>query len=125
MDPQIIIGGVELPECSNDNYSCWEETLDVQRDMISGRRTIETRGKVWKASYVSDYLEDGVYRRALEALRSGKPFIATVLPDNSTQTVTSTFVVERVTQPTLLAFDGSTPIWHGLGFILREENPHK
>lgn len=125
MAPQIIIGGVELPECSNDNYSCWEETLDVQRVMISGRVTIETRGKIWKASYTSDYLEDGVYRRALAVLRSGKPFIATVLPDNADQTMTSTFVAERLTQPTLLAFDGSAPIWHGLGFVLREERPHK
>lgn len=125
MNPQLIIGNVELPRRSNDQYACWEEQLSVQRDMISGRRVIEQRGKVWKTSYVSDYLEDGVLRPALAILRSGAPFIATVLPDNADETVTSTFVVESLTQPKLMAFDGATPIWHGLGFTLREERPHE
>lgn len=125
MDPQVVINNYPLPECTNDRYSCWEEPLSVQVDMISGRRVIETRGKVWKASYAYDYLEDSVLRPVLEALRSGAPVIATVLPDNATETVTSSFVVESVTQPKLLAFDGTTPIWHGLGFVLREEYPHR
>lgn len=126
MNPQIVIGGWPLPECTNDRYSCWEETLSVQRDMISGRRVIEVRGgKVWKANALYDYLEDTVLRPVLLILRSGAPFIATVLPDNSDETVTSSFVVENITQPKLLAFDGTMPVWHGLGFALREERPHK
>lgn len=127
MNPQLIIGNVELPRRSNDQYACWEDLLSVQRDMISGRRVIEQRGKgkVWKTFYVSDYLEDSVLRPALAILRSGAPFIATVLPDNADETVTSTFVVESLTQPKLMAFDGATPIWHRLGFTLREERPHE
>lgn len=124
MNPQMIINGTLMPECSNDRYSCWEEMLSVQIDMIPGRRVIEQRGLVWKASRTDDYLEDSVLRPVLATLRSGKPFLATVLPDNSTETVTSTFVVESLTPPKLLAFDGTTPIWHGLSFTLREERPH-
>lgn len=126
---QIRIGDVSLPETSRDKYACWEETLDVQRVMISGRLTIETRGKVWKSSYSYDYMGNDLLRRALAVLRSGAPFIATVLPDNSDQTVTSTFVVERMSQPTM-AFsrrkgDSKAAFWHNLSFTLREENPHK
>lgn len=124
MDPQIIVGNVPLPECTNDRYSCWEEMLSVQADMISGRRVIEQRGKVWKVSYTYDYLEDGVLRPLLAVLRGDAPIIATVLPDNSTETVTSSFVVESLTPPKLLAFDGTKPVWHGLAFTLREEYPH-
>lgn len=113
-----------MPECSSDNYSCWEEMLSVQVDMINGRRVIEQRGLVWKMSRTDDYLEDSILRPILADLRSGKPFIATVLPDHSDKTVTSVFVVESLIPPKLLAFDGTTPIWHGLSFTLREERPH-
>lgn len=126
---QIRIGNVSLPETSRDKYSCWEDTLDVQRDMISGRRVIETRGKVWKASYRYDYMGNDLLRKALAVLRSGAPFIATVLPDNSDQTVTSTFVVESMTQPSM-AFsrrkgDAEAAFWHNISFVLREETPHR
>ena len=114
-----------LPEVDQDNYSCWEELLSVQVDMISGRRVIERRGKVWKVSYSYDYMGDRDMRLALTVLRSGAPFVATVLPDNSDTPVTSTFLVESLTPPKVLAMDGDEPIWHGLAFTLREERPHK
>ena len=122
---QLIINGVRMPEISRDGYSCWEEDLSVQVDMISGRRVVERRGKVWKLSASYDYLEDSVLRPALAVLRSSAPFIATVLPDNDSETVTSKFLVESLTPPKLLAFDGETPVWHGLAFTLREERPHE
>ncbi len=122
---QLIINGVRMPEISRDGYSCWEEDLSVQVDMISGRRVVERRGKVWKLSASYDYLEDSVLRPALAVLRSSAPFIATVLPDNGSETVTSKFLVESLTPPKLLAFDGETPVWHGLAFTLREERPHE
>ncbi len=124
MDPLLVIGGWPLPSQDGDNYRCWEEMLSVQADMISGRRVIESRGKVWKAAYASDYLPDDVLRPVLAVLRSGAPFLATVLPDNSDGTLVSTFLVESLTEPRVLAFDGSRPIWHGLAFTLREERPH-
>lgn len=125
---QIVIGNVKLPEVSRDNYSCWEELLSVQVDMISGRRVIERRGKVWKVSYSYDYLGENTLRLLLAVLRAGTPVIATVLPDDRDETVTSTFVVESVSNPTM-AFsrrkgDTENAFWHKISFVLREERPH-
>ncbi|NBI08651.1 hypothetical protein D1641_01275 [Colidextribacter sp. OB.20] len=113
-----------MPNVSFDQYSCWEDMLSVQVDMISGRRVVEERGLIWRVSVSYDYLTDSVLRAALAILRSGAPFIASVLPDSRDTPVTSRFLVESLTQPKLLAFDSSKPIWHGLAFSLREEEPH-
>lgn len=121
---QIILNGIALPEASGDQYSCWEEELSVQVDMISGRRVVEQRGLVWRVSWAYDYLDNDTTSRLLAVLRSGAPFVATVLPDNSLQTVTSSFLTERLTPPTFLFDDNGTPCWHGLAFTLREEMPH-
>lgn len=123
MDPQIIIKNVRLPETSHDRYSCGETPLSVQVDMISGRRVIEERDLVYKVTYSHDYIEDSVLRPALAALRGGK-LIAAVLTDMG-ETVTASFVVESLTDPKILTFEGAEPIWHGLAFTLREEFPHK
>lgn len=124
MEPLLVIGGWPLPSVDGDNYRCWEDPGDVKLEMISRRMVIEQRGKVWKASYACDYLPDSQLRPVLAVLRSGAPFLATVLPDNSDETVTSTFLVESLTDPKVLVFDGPEPIWHGLAFTLREEQPH-
>lgn len=126
MEPtQINLGGgLAMPNVSFDQYSCWEDMLSVQVDMISGRRVVEERGLIWRVSVSYDYLTDSVLRAALAILRSGAPFIASVLPDSRDTPVTSRFLVESLTQPKLLAFDSSKPIWHGLAFSLREEEPH-
>lgn len=121
---QLILNGVKLPQTSHDRYACWEEDLSVQLDMITGRRVIESRGKVWKASYSFDTLDAGTLRLLLAVLRSGAPFPATVLPDDRDETVTSIFVVEAFTPPTFaFAVDGKA-VWHNLAFTIREEEPH-
>jgi len=126
---QIILAGeIPLPEVSRDNYSCWEDMLSVQVDMISGRRVAEQRGKVWKVSYSYDYMGNETLRRVLAVLRTGGPFTATVLPDNSDNVVISTFLVESLDPPTM-AFsrrkgDKEAAFWHRVGFTLREEKPH-
>lgn len=118
-----IIGNVLLPPPGFDKYSCWEEPLKVQKPMISGRMIEEARGLVYRVSYVSDYIDDTTRKLALAVLRGG-PFIATVLPDNSNELVTSKFLATSITPPKLLALDGTEPVWHGLAFELREERPH-
>lgn len=118
-----------LPEVSRDNYSCPEEPLIVMVEMISGRVVIEKRGgKVFKPRYSYDYLGADTMRRALEILRRGAPIVASVLPDNSDEPVTSTFVVESLSPPSM-AFsrrkgDKEAAYWHKIGFVLREERPH-
>lgn len=114
-----------LPEVSRDNYQCWEEMLSVQVDMISGRRVVEARGKVWKVRYSYDYMGNAAMRAALEILRSGAPFVATVLPDNSDETVTSTFIVEELKPPTMAFSRRDNSFWHNISFTLREERPHE
>lgn len=124
---QIIINGIRLPQASFDKYACGEEILKRQKDMISGRRVQERIGKkwkVWRVRWAYDYLEDEICRPVLAALRSGGPFIASVLPDNADEMVTTSFFAESVTDPTFLIDDGNRPVWHGLGFVLREERPH-
>lgn len=121
---QLNLNGILLPQSSHDRYACWEEDLSVQVDMISGRRVIESRGKIWKASYSFDYMGNEKLRQVLAVLRSGAPFPATVLPDNSDEPVTSIFLVESITQPTFAFSRGGVGLWHNLAFTIREEEPH-
>lgn len=114
-----------LPEVSRDKYACWEEMLSVQVDMISGRRVIEQRGKVWKVSYSYDYMGEVMLRAVLKVLRGDAPFVATVLPDDSDEPVTSTFVVESMSQPTMAFSRRDKAYWHNISFTLREERPHE
>lgn len=122
---QINLGNLlPLPEVSRDQYRCWEDMLSVQVDMISGRRVMENRGKIWRVSYSYDYMGNGTMRAALNILRSGAPFVATVLPDNSDTPVTSTFLVESITGPTMAFSRKDNAYWHNISFTLREERPH-
>lgn len=118
-----IIGNVLLPPPGFDKYSCGEEPQKVQIKMISGRMVEESKKPVWRVSYVSDYIDDTKRKMALAVLRGG-PFIGTFLPDNGNETITDTFLATSITPPTLLALDGTEPIWHGLAFELRSERPH-
>lgn len=85
---------------------------------------IGKKWKVWRVRWAYDYLEDEICRPVLASLRSGGPFIASVLPDNADEMVTTSFFAESVTDPTFLIDDENRPVWHGLGFVLREERPH-
>lgn len=128
MIQQLILDGVYMPPVSGDRYSCPEVPLTTQVEMISGRVVTEVRNsggryKVWKPSASYDYIEDATYRAALAVLRSGKPFPAVVLPDNSTEMVSGAFLVESLT-PATFAFDDGGAVWRGLAFQLREVSPH-
>lgn len=127
MPNQIILGnpGIYLPEVSHDRYSCWEDPQVVEVDMISGRRVQEVRsGKLWWARYEFDSLGTDLLRKVLAILRSGAPFDAAVLPDNSDTMVASRFVLEELTQPTYAFSLRGKGLWHNIGFTIREEVPH-
>lgn len=124
---QIILNGLLLPQTDFDRYSCGESPLTRNVTMVSGRWVQERIGakwKVWKVKWSYDCLEDEIARPLIDVLVSGGPFIASVLPNNQDELVTSTFVVESYTEPTFLIDDGNRPVWHGLAFTLREERPH-
>ena len=92
--------------------------------MISGRMTEEVRGHVQKIVYSYDYMGDAKCREVLKALRSKGPKIVAYLPDDGDEMVSSTFLVESMTQPALAFFKGDIPKWHNLSFVLREVKPH-
>ena len=108
MTKQLILNGILLPESSKDRFSCW----------------VETRGKIWKASYSFDYMGNEKLRQVLAVLRSGGPFLASVLPDNSDEMVSSYFLLDSITQPTFAFSKGGVGLWHNLAFTLREVEPH-
>ena len=121
---QIILNGTHMPQISGDKYACYEELLGEYITMISCRMVLEIRGKVWKARAYYDWLPNDVYTAALVTLRSGRPFPAAVLPDNSSEMIASTFMVESLTPATFAFDDNGEAVWRGLGFLLREVRPH-
>lgn len=122
---QLIIGDIYLPYASRDRYSCPEEPLVTQVQMISGRVVQEVRGgKVYRPHYEYDYLPDSIYRPLKAILASGQAFEAAVLPDDKDELVVSSYIVESFTQPTFAFARGGKPYWHNISFTLREVNPH-
>ena len=120
---QLIVGGVVLPQTSNDKYSCYPEMLATQVDMISGRRVMEVRGTVQKVTYSYDTLDTQTWRSLASVLRSGTPIQVQDLPDNSDTMVSSSFLVESLTSPTFgFALNGQG-VWHDISFTLREVRP--
>ena len=123
-EPFLIIDEILVPEPDFDGYHAWEDTLREQIPMISGRLVEEVRGKVWRINYTSDRMSDSETRRLLAALRAKGSKTVAFLPDNGDELIPSTFLVENLTPPVLAFFDGTEPVWKGLGFTLREVKPH-
>lgn len=121
---QLIIGGVTLPETSNDKYSAYPREIGTQIDMISGRRVTESRGHVEIITYSYDYMGNGLMRQVLTVLRSGTAFTAQYLPDDSDKLKSSEFVVESMENPTFAFSRSGKPFWHNISFTLREVSPH-
>lgn len=121
---QLIIGGVTLPETSNDKYSAYPREIGTQIDMISGRRVTESRGHVEVITYSYDYMGNDLMRQVLAVLRSGSAFTAQYLPDDSDKLKSSEFVVETMENPTFAFSRSGKPFWHNISFTLREVSPH-
>ena len=123
-EPFLIIDEILVPEPDFDGYHAWEDALREQIPMISGRLVEEGRGKVWRINCTSDRMSDSETRRLLAALRAKGSKTVAFLPDNGDDLIPSTFLVESLTPPVLAFFDGTEPVWKGLGFTLREVKPH-
>ena len=121
---QLIIGGVTLPETSNDKYSAYPREIGTQIDMISGRRVTESRGHVEIITYSYDYMGNDLMRQVLTVLRSGTAFTAQYLPDDSDKLKSSEFVVESMENPTFAFSRSGKPFWHNISFTLREVSQH-
>lgn len=123
---QVILEGVALPETIGDQYSCYEAELSTSLVMAAGNmvKEIKDPGHVWVATYSFDWLDDETYQKAKAVLRSGDAFNAAVLPDNSDTMVSSRFFCTSYTPPTFAFSEAGKPVWHNLGFTLREVEPH-
>lgn len=121
---QLIIGGVTLPETSNDKYSAYPKEIGTQIDMISGRRVTESRGHVQMITYSYDYMGNDLMRQVLAVLRSGAAFTCLYLADDSDTMKMSDFVVESMENPTFAFSRSGKPFWHNISFTLREVSPH-
>ena len=121
---QLIIDGVVFPTTTHDRYRSYPDKLKQQVDMISGRRTEEVRGDVQIINYSYDYMGDDKLREALGVLRKRGVKTVSYLPDDGNDLVTSTFLVESITVPTLVFYVNGVPKWHNLAFTLREVKPH-
>lgn len=124
MTQVILNGSIALPETSRDKYRCYPATLGQQVEMISGRMVLEERGHVQMVEYAYDYMGNTLMRQALTVLRSGKSFPVAYLPDEGDELVSSTFLTESITQPTMAFSKSGVPYWHGFSFTLREVKPH-
>lgn len=121
---QLIINGLILPQTSRDKYSCYEEDLGSQLEMISGRMVTELRGKVQIVTWSYDYLGDALCRPLLATLRSGRSFPVSYLPDSSDNLVSGQFLKTSLTNPTFAFSRGGKAFWHNIAFTLREVSPH-
>lgn len=121
---QLIVGGVALPQTSNDKYSCYPDLLASQVDMISGRRVQEVRGNVQKISYAYDTLDNETWIALQAVLRSGLAFNVSYLPDNSNEMISSLFLTESISPPKFGFARNNKAVWHNISFTLREVKPH-
>lgn len=122
---QLIVNDVLFPTTTHDQYRCYPMELKEQLTMIAGNIVEELRGTVQMIEASYDAMSDAKYKEVLAALRSKSPLYVAYLPDDgSTELVTSTFLVQSFTPPSLSFFDGGVPKWHNLAFVLREECPH-
>lgn len=122
--PQLIINGLVLPVTSRDKYSCYEEDLGSQLEMVSGRMVTELRGKVQRITWSYDYLPDEIVRPLLATLRSGGSFPVQYLPDTADQLGSGQFLKTALTNPTFAFGRGGKAYWHNIAFSLREVSPH-
>lgn len=121
---QLIVGGVYLPQTSNDKYKCYPMQLGTQLEMVSGRMVTEIRGNVQMIEYSYDKMPDATYRALVRALRQSNSINVVYLPDDSDTMVSSKFICTTFPTPSFAFGDGGKAVWHGVAFALREVKPH-
>lgn len=131
----LDVGGVELalPESRKSNYDAHKEPLMENVEMISGRMTRETRGKVWVVSHQYGYLNETDMVRFIEACEKGleRSIFCSFLVQGETELRTSLFFVTEYTRPKFMwsrtaTEDGTektVPVWGGYAVKLREVKP--
>lgn len=122
---QLTINNVLCPTTTRDRYYSYPEVLRETLTMADGTMVEEVVGIVQRIGYSYDKMDDETYKLLLGVVRGGGvKTVAYLTDDLSGELVTSRFIVESITQPTLQFYKGGVPRWHNFGFVLREAEPH-
>lgn len=126
---QILPDGgaaITMPEVKDGAFSCYPDMLRQNVEMISGRIVTEIRGTIYRvqADYSEYYFTSDFWVPLSGILRSGASFVCAVLPDDATDPVTTTMMVESITPPSFRFGRNGVPYWTGLKLTLREVTPH-
>ena len=121
---QLIIDNTLFPTSTHDNYSAYEVELKEQLEMADRSITEETNGWIWKVEYSYDYMGMEKLRECLGVLRAGGVHTVSFVPDDRDEPVTSQFIVESLTAPSLAFVRAGLGKWHHISFTMREVAPH-
>lgn len=122
---QLVINEARCPTTTQDRYYSYPEELKETLTMADGTMVEEVVGIVQHIGYSYDKMDDETYKLLLGAIRGGGLKTVSYLPDDlSEELVTSQFIVDSITQPTLQFYMNGVPRWHNFGFTLREAEPH-
>lgn len=121
---QLIIDDVLFPMSTHDRYSAYEEVLTEVLEMSDRSVVEEVSGKIWRIAYEYDYMGVDKLRECLAVLRSGGVHQVVFLPDNGDELISSQFLVESLSYPSLAFIRGGVGRWHNITFALREVRPH-
>lgn len=124
MTQLIINNSIYLPETTKNKYRCYPALLSQAVDMITGRRVLEVRGRVWMIEYEYDYMGNGLMRQLNQVLRGDKAFTVAFLPDSGNEMLVSEFLTESFPIPEYAFSRTGAPYWHNVAFTLREVKPH-
>lgn len=121
---ELIVNDTLFPTSTHDNYSAYEVDLKEVLNMADGSVSEELVGQVWRIEYAYDYMGMEKLRECLGVLRGGGVKTVSFTPDDSDELVTSQFLVESLTAPSLAFVRKSQGKWHNISFVLREVRPH-
>ena len=119
-----------LPESRKGGYDAHKEPLMENVEMISGRMTRETRGKVWVLSHQNGYLDEIDMNRFIEACEKGlaQSILCSFLVQGETELRTSRFHVTGYKRPKFMwsrtvTDEKAVPVWGDYSVSLREVKP--
>lgn len=122
---QLIINGVRCPTTTRDRYRSYEVEAKEVLQMADYSVTEEVVGLIQKIEYSYDKMSDELWQLLRAELYRRGPKTVSYLPDDGTvELVTSSFIVESITPPSLNFYMNGVPKWHNLAFTLREVAPH-
>lgn len=124
MTNQLIIDDVLFPTSTHDRYSAYEEVLAEVLEMADRSAVEEVSGKIWRIAYEYDYMGVEKMRECLAVLRRGGVHQVAFLPDTGDEMISSQFLVDSLSYPSLAFIRGGVGRWHKLTLSLREVRPH-